>query len=696
MCLANRELPHLQEAIEQCSTPTKTAKKHRVSGEAPTHKKFLFQNVRDHSEHWEEAGSTETVVEWIETGVRVPWEDEPPPPFHNGVSLQERTPGQQEFWVKEKQRLIDCGAWEVGVDRRYVTKAFLVPKPGTNKWRLVVDLRHLNSFVQSRTTKFETLKHLRRLAKKNDWMFSFDLEDGYYAVALHPEDRKFFTVEVDGELFQFVGLPMGWNLSPYIFVKTMRTLVQEMRSPDAPLTSTIRRGRKRRGILLSKKRGMRVLPYMDDFLVLARNRREALRFRAQVTEILDGLGLRRNVNKGHWEVAQRVEHLGLEVDTAVGVFRVTETRLAKIQSVARKIITESKRRGRLIPARRLAQFTGLAQSVYLAVAPARFYLRELHYVTSSRTGWSSLVRISKQAYRDLEWWVKVPHKWNGRAIWRAPDTAILHCDASKTAWGGVLNEELPARAFWSAAERRLHITHLELQAVYNSVRSFLPWLKNRNVLLREDNMAVVHILTNHTSRSRPLMALLRQLWFLCDVNNIDIRPQYIRSAANVWADALSRDLDLDDWKLNPVEFQRKHKTWGPYEVDRFASQTSRQLKRYYSQYRDPECEGTHSLAHDWTLEPGRHNWVNPPWGLLPEVAQKLSECGAPATVVAPYWPACSWFTELWNLASEVEIVPPRRDFFLPTRLGASAPLGPAKWSAIFFRIPGRAQATTPN
>lgn len=74
------------------------------------------------------------------------------------------------------------------------------------------------------------------MAKPNDWMISFDLEDGYYAIQIHPDDRKYFSVEVDGQIYQFSGLPMGWNLSPHIFVKTMRTLVQILRSPDAPTT----------------------------------------------------------------------------------------------------------------------------------------------------------------------------------------------------------------------------------------------------------------------------------------------------------------------------------------------------------------------------------------------------------------------------------------------------------------------------
>ena len=93
-----------------------------------------------------------------------------------------------------------------------------------------------------------------------------------------------------------------------------------------------------------------------------------------------------------------------------------------------------------------------------------------------------------------------------------------------------------------------------------------------------------------------------------------------------------------------------------------------------------------SLAQDWR---GELNWVNPPWDLLMQVAQKLRECGAGATVVAPYWPASAWFRELWALSTEVEIVPPRHDLFLPTRLGAERGIGRASWSTIFFRIPFR-------
>jgi hypothetical protein len=43
-----------------------------------------------------------------------------------------------------------------------------------------------------------------------------------------------------------------------------------------------------------------------------------------------------------------------------------------------------------------------------------------------------------------------------------------------------------------------------------------------------------------------MMEELRRLWYLLDTNDIHIRPRYIRSAANLWADTLSRELDTKD------------------------------------------------------------------------------------------------------------------------------------------------------
>jgi hypothetical protein len=43
-----------------------------------------------------------------------------------------------------------------------------------------------------------------------------------------------------------------------------------------------------------------------------------------------------------------------------------------------------------------------------------------------------------------------------------------------------------------------------------------------------------------------MMEELRRVWCLLDTNNINLRARYIKPAANVWADKLSRHLDSDD------------------------------------------------------------------------------------------------------------------------------------------------------
>jgi hypothetical protein len=44
-----------------------------------------------------------------------------------------------------------------------------------------------------------------------------------------------------------------------------------------------------------------------------------------------------------------------------------------------------------------------------------------------------------------------------------------------------------------------------------------------------------------------MMSELHRLWYLHGTYDIRIRPRYIRSAANIWADALSREFDTNDW-----------------------------------------------------------------------------------------------------------------------------------------------------
>jgi hypothetical protein len=55
----------------------------------------------------------------------------------------------------------------------------------------------------------ETLLGVRHLTRQGDYMFNFDLRDGFYAQGIAPKFRDYFTINVHGHLYRLVGEPMG-------------------------------------------------------------------------------------------------------------------------------------------------------------------------------------------------------------------------------------------------------------------------------------------------------------------------------------------------------------------------------------------------------------------------------------------------------------------------------------------------------
>eukprot|EP00873_Tetraselmis_striata_P038373 jgi/Tetstr1/458637/TSEL_004341.t1 len=450
---------------------------------------------------------------------------------------------------------------------KWVSRMFLVPKPGTNKWRLIIDLRELNKWCKTFTMSCETLKHLRHLARAGDWLVSMDLADGYYALGIREEDRDFFTVNYRGELWRLARLPMVWTGSSYYFCKLTAAFTDYLRTPlkrrDPALPPTAPSKPTRRFLRNTRWRGERLLPYMDDFLFLADSREAALGLRVRLNTLLDRLGLLRNPNKGVWEPTQVGPHLGLIVDLYRGEFRAPEEKLIALAKAASSLLGRAASNKRWLPARQLASFAGKVQFLYLAITPARFFLRELHCVLATRQCWGGRVKMTNQLLRDIKWWNQVPAQHNGRSMYKPVETAYLHADSSTYGWGAVLNNNnaYKARGFWYEDDRSRHITWKELRTVRHAVESFLPQLRGRRVLLHEDNTAVVAALANLTSWSPVMMEELRKLWHLLDIHDISISPRYIQSAANGWADRLSRELDNSDWQLNPRIFAYLQRLW---------------------------------------------------------------------------------------------------------------------------------------
>eukprot|EP00873_Tetraselmis_striata_P044637 jgi/Tetstr1/464901/TSEL_009635.t1 len=185
------------------------------------------------------------------------------------------------------------------------------------------------------------------------------------------------------------------------------------------------------------------------------------------------------------------------------------------------------------------------------------------------------------------------------------------------------------------------------------------------------------------------MAELRKTWYLMDTHGITLSVRYIRSAASIWTDRLSREVDCDDWQFNPRQFASLTAKGGACTIDRFATSENALLPRYNARWRDLRCEAVDALRLSdaaWRCE---RNWCNPPWNLIGDLVSKLESSGAPSIVIVPYWPDKAWYQLLSEMCSDMRSWKPRHDLFIPSRTGDRLHVGAPRWHVVAFNIPAR-------
>eukprot|EP00873_Tetraselmis_striata_P015531 jgi/Tetstr1/435795/TSEL_024684.t1 len=193
-----------------------TFKRQAAERDTDRERKRTRRRARGGSNNAQDIGASAHVTVWIRDGVRVPFRyNRPPPRFNQGVSFNDATPAQLKFLTAELRRFTAAGAWEKSSCAWWVSRAFFVPKPGDNQWRFIIDLRVLNTFCARKRLRMETLMGARHLTAKGDYMFSFDPQDGFYALGIAPSDRDYFTVNIRGTRYRLSDLPIGHAAFPW-------------------------------------------------------------------------------------------------------------------------------------------------------------------------------------------------------------------------------------------------------------------------------------------------------------------------------------------------------------------------------------------------------------------------------------------------------------------------------------------------
>ncbi len=145
---------------------------------------------------------------------------------------------------------------------------FIVPKK-SGGLRPILDLRVLNRVLHKLPFKM-----LNPCIRPQDWFAVIDLKDAYFHVSILPQCRPFLRFAFEGWAYQYKVLPLGLSLSPRVFTKVVEAALVPLR-----------------------ERGVRILNYLDDWLILAQSRDQLCAHRDLVLRHLSQLGLRVNWEK---------------------------------------------------------------------------------------------------------------------------------------------------------------------------------------------------------------------------------------------------------------------------------------------------------------------------------------------------------------------------------------------------------------
>ena len=211
--------------------------------------------LASHWRRWQAIGAESWVVTVLRDGYRVPFTDSPPPLSRTPVSFPTYWAGSPRAQAlrQEVEVMLAKGALEIARDLGpgFYSRLFLVEK-ASGGWRPLISLSHLNEFVHLTRFNMETVAFVLLSVREGDFLASLDLKDAYFQIPIHPSLRKLLRFTSEGTVYQFQALCFGLSTAPQVFTRVFAAVSAWVHS-----------------------NGIRLLRYLDDWLVLSSSEREA-------------------------------------------------------------------------------------------------------------------------------------------------------------------------------------------------------------------------------------------------------------------------------------------------------------------------------------------------------------------------------------------------------------------------------------
>ena len=447
-----------------------------------------------------------------------------------------------------------------------------------------------------------------------------------------------FTSE--GTVYQFRALCFGLSTAPQVFTRVFAVMSAWAHS-----------------------HGIRLLRYLDDWLVLSSSEREAKQAIQSLFSLCRILGI--VINKKKWDLvpSQTAKYIGMTIDTEAGKVFPSLARVEKFLTVAESFCTMD------APLAQLWQvILGHLALLERQVPHGRLRMRTLQW--HLKVQWSPesdppslAVPLPREVRRDLSWWVVRDHLLMGVQFGTPAPDLHLYSDVSCSGWGAhLLSQHMSG--VWSDLEKLLHMNLLEMKALFLGLQAFREDVIGHHMTAMCDNSTVVAYVNKQWGTvSQALCLLTSRLLRWTESFDVHLDARYLPGQDNVLADVLSRREQVvgTEWSLHPQVARSLLRVWGNPSFDLFATCLNTKLPLYCSLVPDPQAVFEDAFCHPWD---DLDLYAFPPFPLVGRVIARVRKSlRAEMTLVAPLWPE-KWFADLLLILTQPPLALPWWDSLL--------------------------------
>lgn len=383
--------------------------------------------------------------------------------------------------------------------------------------RFVENLMGLNDLVEKDPYELRNIQEIINATQGSKCFSVVDLKEGFYYIAIEEKDRHKTAFEVDGNVWHWNGMVMGYKNSPQIMQRVMNKIIGELR-------------------------GKGVEVYMDDIIIHAKEREK---HNWLVKEVMKRL----EMNK--MRVNPRKLQLGLKEVKILGVTIDGENK--RPSEIKRNEALEYPQPTNVSELRRFLGLSGWF----------RDFIKDYAEKTKELTN-----ALRKNSNLKFKWTEEMNKGFEGMKIClrdmrelQLPDynkEFMLRTDASGTGIGAVLLQKNKigewAPIQWASkkltdAERKYGITEKEMLAVFWAVKKFEYELRGRKFQLVSDHKALEEI------RSKAEFNNARVNRWIDQIQEFDFEIKYNKGEELAVPDALSRLYEKETEK----EIKRKER-----------------------------------------------------------------------------------------------------------------------------------------